>query len=176
MWWFSFYENLPCIIVILLCSPFQESTVGERRQHMRILQILGDCYFAQYDYKTALTYYHEALDIGDKLSSSQSESEMSRSGSGESGAMISSSEDLDMALHNQLLSRSADAHISMKQYQSAVHYLEQARDIQDVMEEDIKGNVLFSLKVQLLRAPLVWHFQIRHFQIRRGCVQLIWKY
>lgn len=137
----------------LLCSPFQESTVGERRQHMRILQILGDCYFAQYDYKTALTYYHEALDIGDKLSSSQSESEMSRSGSGESGAMISSSEDLDMALHNQLLSRSADAHISMKQYQSAVHYLEQARDIQDVMEEDIKGNVLFSLKVQLLRVP-----------------------
>ena len=108
---------------------------------MRILQILGDCYFAQYDYKTALTYYNEALDIGDKLSTSQSESEMSRSGSGESGgAMISSSEDLDMALHNQLLSRSADAHISMKQYQSAVHYLEQARDMQDVMEEDIKGD------------------------------------
>ena len=106
---------------------------------MRILQILGDCYFAQYDYKTALTYYNEALDIGDKLSTSQSESEMSRSGSGESGAMVSSSEDLDMALHNQLLSRSADAHISMKQYQSAVHYLEQARDIQDVLEEDIKG-------------------------------------
>ena len=58
---------------------------------MRILQILGDCYFAQYDYKTALTYYNEALDIGDKLSMSQSftESEMSRSGSGESGAMVS---------------------------------------------------------------------------------------
>ena len=63
--------------------------MGECRQHMRILQILGDCYFAQYDYKTALTYYNEALDIGDKLSTSQSESEMSRSGSGESGAMVS---------------------------------------------------------------------------------------
>lgn len=125
----------------------QESTVGEHRQHMRILQILGDCYFAQYDYKTALVYYNEALDIGDRLSLSQSlsESEMSRSGSGESGAMISSTEDLDMALHNQLLSRSADAHISMKQYQSAVHYLEQARDIQDVLEEDIKGDLVSTL-------------------------------
>lgn len=125
----------------------RESIVGERRQYMRILQILGDCYFAQYDYKTALTYYNEALDIGDKLSSSQSESEMSRSGSGESGVMLSSSEDLDMALHNQLLSRSADAHISMKQYQSAVHYLEQARDIQDVLEEDIKGEVSYHFHV-----------------------------
>lgn len=124
----------------------QESSVGERRQHMRILQILGDCYFAQYDYKTALVYYNEALDIGDRLSSSQSESEMSRSGSGESGAMASSCEDLDMALHNQLLSRSADAHISMKQYQSAVHYLEQARDIQDVLEEDIKGDLVTTLQ------------------------------
>lgn len=123
-----------------------ESTVGERRQHMRILQILGDCYFAQYDYKTALIYYNEALDIGDKLSSSQSESEMSRSGSGSSNAMVSSCEDLDMALHNQLLSRSADAHISMKQYQSAVHYLEQARDIQDVLEEDIKGDLVTTLQ------------------------------
>ncbi|XP_070206524.1 uncharacterized protein [Littorina saxatilis] len=124
----------------------QESSVGECRQHMRILQILGDCYFAQYDYKTALTYYNEALDIGDKLSTSQSESEMSRSGSGESGAMISSCEEPDMALHNQLLSRSADAHISMKQYQSAVHYLEQARDIQDVLEEDIKGDLVSTLQ------------------------------
>ncbi|KAK7478408.1 hypothetical protein BaRGS_00030333, partial [Batillaria attramentaria] len=124
----------------------QESTAGERRQHMRILQILGDCYFAQYDYKTALIYYNEALDIGDKLSSSQSESEMSRSGSAGVRAMVSSCEDLDMALHNQLLSRSADAHISMKQYQSAVHYLEQARDIQDVLEEDIKGDLVTTLQ------------------------------
>ena len=46
----------------------RESKVGEKRQHMRILQILGDCYFAQYDYKTALSFYNEALDIGDKVS------------------------------------------------------------------------------------------------------------
>lgn len=45
----------------------KESVVGEKRQHMRILQILGDCYFAQYDYKTALIYYNEALDIADKV-------------------------------------------------------------------------------------------------------------
>nr|KAG5693140.1 hypothetical protein BaRGS_025499 [Batillaria attramentaria] len=94
----------------------------------------------------ALIYYNEALDIGDKLSSSQSESEMSRSGSAGVRAMVSSCEDLDMALHNQLLSRSADAHISMKQYQSAVHYLEQARDIQDVLEEDIKGDLVTTLQ------------------------------
>lgn len=56
-----------------------------------------------------------------------------------SSNMTTSTENLDMALHNQLLSRSADAHISMKQYQNAVHYLEQARDIQDVLEDDIKG-------------------------------------
>ena len=54
-------------------------------------------------------------------------------------ASSSAGENLDMALHNQLLSRSADAHISMKQYQNAVTYLEQARDIQDVLEDDIKG-------------------------------------
>ena len=62
--------------------------------------------------------------------------------------MTTSSEDLDMALHNQLLSRSADAHISMKQYENAVTYLEQARDIQDVLEDDIKGRwVRIRLKV-----------------------------
>ncbi|XP_005111554.2 uncharacterized protein LOC101849810 [Aplysia californica] len=118
----------------------RESAVGEKRQHMRILQILGDCYFAQYDYKTALTYYNEALDIGDKVSSSTESEAFERL-----EEMTTSNEDLDMALHNQLLSRSADAHISMKQYQNAVHYLEQARDIQDVLEDDIKGDLVSTL-------------------------------
>ncbi|KAK7009611.1 tetratricopeptide repeat protein 28 [Biomphalaria glabrata] len=123
----------------------KESLVGEKRQHMRILQILGDCYFAQYDYKTALTYYNEALDIGDKVSSSTESEAFERMESSQSSNMTTSTENLDMALHNQLLSRSADAHISMKQYQNAVHYLEQARDIQDVLEDDIKGDLVSTL-------------------------------
>ncbi|XP_059179318.1 uncharacterized protein LOC131958349 isoform X2 [Physella acuta] len=123
----------------------RESMVGEKRQHMRILQILGDCYFAQYDYKTALTYYNEALDIGDKVSSSTESEAFERMESSQSSNMTTSTENLDMALHNQLLSRSADAHISMKQYQNAVHYLEQARDIQDVLEDDIKGDLVSTL-------------------------------
>ncbi|CAG5125478.1 unnamed protein product, partial [Candidula unifasciata] len=123
----------------------KESLVGEKRQHMRILQILGDCYFAQYDYKTALTYYNEALDIGDKVSSSTESEAFERMEESVSSNMTTSTENLDMALHNQLLSRSADAHISMKQYQNAVHYLEQARDIQDVLEDDIKGDLVSTL-------------------------------
>ncbi|BFY97450.1 hypothetical protein BsWGS_00490 [Bradybaena similaris] len=123
----------------------KESIVGEKRQHMRILQILGDCYFAQYDYKTALTYYNEALDIGDKVSSSTESEAFERMEESVSSNMTTSTENLDMALHNQLLSRSADAHISMKQYQNAVHYLEQARDIQDVLEDDIKGDLVSTL-------------------------------
>uniref|UniRef100_A0A0B6ZVX8 Tetratricopeptide repeat protein 30 n=1 Tax=Arion vulgaris TaxID=1028688 RepID=A0A0B6ZVX8_9EUPU len=123
----------------------KESIVGEKRQHMRILQILGDCYFAQYDYKTALIYYNEALDIGDKVSSSTESEAFERMEESASSNMTTSTENLDMALHNQLLSRSADAHISMKQYQNAVHYLEQARDIQDVLEDDIKGDLVSTL-------------------------------
>ncbi|RUS73540.1 hypothetical protein EGW08_018698 [Elysia chlorotica] len=128
----------------------RESKVGEKRQHMRILQILGDCYFAQYDYKTALSFYNEALDIGDKVSSSMESEALERLGltTSASSSMTASSsagENLDMALHNQLLSRSADAHISMKQYQNAVTYLEQARDIQDVLEDDIKGDLVSTL-------------------------------
>ncbi|GFO04981.1 tetratricopeptide repeat protein 28 [Plakobranchus ocellatus] len=128
----------------------RESQVGEKRQHMRILQILGDCYFAQYDYKTALSFYNEALDIGDKVSSSMESEALERLGltTSASSSMTASSsagENLDMALHNQLLSRSADAHISMKQYQNAVTYLEQARDIQDVLEDDIKGDLVSTL-------------------------------
>ncbi|XP_067665194.1 uncharacterized protein [Haliotis asinina] len=114
----------------------QESKNGEKRQCMRILQILGDCYFAQYDYKTALTYYNEALDFGNHENMQLSEPETT-------DEMTTSSD--DMALHNQLLSRSADAHISMNQYQNAVHYLEQARDIQDVLGEDIKGDLVSTL-------------------------------
>ncbi|XP_052829161.1 uncharacterized protein LOC106878778 isoform X2 [Octopus bimaculoides] len=105
---------------------------ADKRQHMRILQILGDCYFAQYDYKTSLDFYNEALILADDKDN-QEDFDPNQSSE-------------DMALHNQLLSRSADAHISMRQYQNAVHYLEQARDIQDILQEDIKGDLVSTLK------------------------------
>ncbi|KAH3713425.1 hypothetical protein DPMN_073218 [Dreissena polymorpha] len=106
----------------------------ERRQFMRVLQILGDCYFAQYDYKVALTFYNEALEYG------------------ECESQISFDEVFDpncasdeMTIHNHLVSKSAEAHLSMQQYQNAVHYLEQAHDMQEVMGEDIKGDLISTL-------------------------------
>lgn len=110
------------------------SKCRNRRQFMRVLQILGDCYFAQYDYKAALTFYNEALEYG------------------ECESQISFDEIFDpnmasdeMAMHNQLVSKSAEAHISMKQYQNAYHYLEQAHDIQETMGEDIKEDLVSTL-------------------------------
>ncbi|XP_052792398.1 uncharacterized protein LOC128226521 isoform X2 [Mya arenaria] len=106
----------------------------ERRQFMRVLQILGDCYFAEYDYKTALSFYNEALEYG------------------ECESQISFDEVFDpncasdeMTIHNHLVSKSAEAHLSMHQYQNAVHYLEQAHDMQEVMGEDIRGDLIHTL-------------------------------
>ena len=121
------------------------SKVREKRQFMRILQILGDCYFAQYDYKTALVYYNEALDFGDHAADDLAHAIEQQTISDIEANIALNQASEDMALHNQLLSRSADAHISMKQYQNAVHYLEQARDIQDVLEDDIKGDLVSTL-------------------------------
>ncbi|KAK6180467.1 hypothetical protein SNE40_012615 [Patella caerulea] len=112
---------------------------GEKRQAMRILNILGDCYFAQYDYKTALVYYNEALEIGEPA---KDEADTGDATTVEE-EMNQSSE--DMALHNQLLSKSAEANISMNQYENAIEYLEQARDMQDVLGEDIKGDLVSTL-------------------------------
>ncbi|XP_050399997.1 uncharacterized protein LOC126817240 isoform X2 [Patella vulgata] len=112
---------------------------GEKRQAMRILNILGDCYFAQYDYKTALVYYNEALEVGEPA---KDEADTGDATAGED-EMNQSSE--DMALHNQLLSKSAEANISMNQYENAIEYLEQARDMQDVLGEDIKGDLVSTL-------------------------------
>ncbi|XP_033749415.1 uncharacterized protein LOC117334084 isoform X1 [Pecten maximus] len=106
----------------------------DRRQFMRVLQILGDCHFAQYDYKTALSYYNEALEYG------ECESQISFDEVFDPNTMSD-----DMTMHNQLISKSAEAHISMQQYQNAVHYLEQAHDMQEVMGEDIKGDLISTL-------------------------------
>jgi hypothetical protein len=46
-------------------SVLMASRNRDRRQFMRVLQILGDCYFAQYEYKIALQFYNEALEYGD---------------------------------------------------------------------------------------------------------------
>ena len=115
-------------------SLMKSSKSRERRQFMRVLQILGDSYFAQYDYKTALTFYNEALEYG------------------ECESTISFDEVFDpnlatdeMAIHNRLVSKSAEAHLSMQQYQNAVHYLEQAHDIQEVLGEDIKEDLINTL-------------------------------
>lgn len=115
-------------------SLMKSSKSRERRQFMRVLQILGDCFFAQYDYKTALQFYNEALEYG------------------ECESQISFDEVFDpncasdeMTIHNHLVSKSAEAHLSMKQYQNAVHYLEQAHDMQEVMGEDIKGDLINTL-------------------------------
>lgn len=115
-------------------SLMKSSRSRERRQFMRVLQILGDSYFAQYDYKTALTFYNEALEYG------------------ECESTISFDEVFDpncasdeMAIHNRLVSKSAEAHLNMQQYQNAVHYLEQAHDIQEVMGEDIKEDLINTL-------------------------------
>ncbi|ESP00547.1 hypothetical protein LOTGIDRAFT_157823 [Lottia gigantea] len=113
--------------------------IGEKRQFIRILNILGDCYFAQYDYKTALVYYNEALEIGEPA---KDEDHVDGEAAPED-EMNQSTE--DMALHNQLLSKSAEANISMNQYENAIEYLEQARDMQDVMGEDIKGDLVSTL-------------------------------
>jgi tetratricopeptide (TPR) repeat protein len=78
---------------------------------------MGDCYFAQYEYKIALQFYNEALEYGD------CESQISF------GEVFDANATSDeMSMHNQLVSKSAEAHISMQQYQNAVHYLEQAHD------------------------------------------------
>ena len=115
-------------------SLMKSSKSRERRQFMRVLQILGDCFFAQYDYKTALQFYNEALEYG------------------ECESQISFDEVFDpncasdeMTIHNHLVSKSAEAHLSMQQYQNAVHYLEQAHDMQEVMGEDIKGDLITTL-------------------------------
>lgn len=115
-------------------SLMKSSKSRERRQFMRVLQILGDCYFAQYDYKTALSFYNEALEYG------------------ECESQISFDEVFDpncasdeMTIHNHLVSKSAEAHLSMQQYQNAVHYLEQAHDMQEVMGEDIRGDLIHTL-------------------------------
>ncbi|KAK3579998.1 hypothetical protein CHS0354_025324 [Potamilus streckersoni] len=115
-------------------SLMKASKCRERRQFMRVLQILGDCYFAQYDYKTALQFYNEALEYG------------------ECESQVSFDEVFDpnlasdeMTMHNHLVSKSAEAHISMQQYQNAVSYLEQAHDIQEVMGEDIKEDLINTL-------------------------------
>jgi len=110
------------------------SKLRDRRQFMRVLQILGDCYFAQYDYKKALTYYNEALEYG------ECESQVSFDEVFDPNSMAD-----DMTMHNQLVSKSAEAHISMQQYQNAVHYLEQAHEIQETLGEDIKGDLICTL-------------------------------
>ena len=106
-----------------------------------------------------------------KVSSSTESEAFERMGMDESGnmSMTTSNEDLDMALHNQLLSRSADAHISMKQYQNAVTYLEQARDIQDVLEDDIKGFcliqiLLFKIDTLCFKGPEILQVKSTLFQ------------
>lgn len=115
-------------------SVLMASKNRDRRQFMRVLQILGDCYFAQYDYKSALQFYNEALEYGD------CESQISF---GEVFDANANSE--EMSMHNQLVSKSAEAHISMQQYQNAVHYLEQAHDMQESMGDDIKGDLASTL-------------------------------
>ena len=106
----------------------------ERRQFMRVLQILGDCYFAQYDYKTALQFYNEALEYGDCESQISFDEVFDPNTVGD-----------NMTMHNQLVSKSAEAHISMQQYQNAVHYLEQAHEMQEDMGNDIKGDLINTL-------------------------------
>lgn len=115
-------------------SVLMASKNRDRRQFMRVLQILGDCYFAQYDYKSALQFYNEALEYGD------CESQISF------GEVFDANATSDeMSMHNQLVSKSAEAHISMQQYQNAVHYLEQAHDMQESMGDDIKGDLATTL-------------------------------
>ncbi|XP_062595209.1 uncharacterized protein LOC134256547 [Saccostrea cucullata] len=106
----------------------------ERRQFMRVLQVLGDCYFAQYDYKTALQFYNEALEYGDCESQVSFDEVFDPNAIGD-----------NMTMHNQLVSKSAEAHISMQQYQNAVHYLEQAHDMQEDMGNDIKEDLIHTL-------------------------------
>lgn len=101
-----------------------------RRQFLRILQVLGDCYFAQYDYKTALTFYNEALERG-IADEDKKEFEIVK--------------ETDKGLENQILSRSADAHLSMNQYQHAFGYLEEVHDIQDNLQGDIKEDLISTL-------------------------------
>lgn len=115
-------------------SVLMASRNRDRRQFMRVLQILGDCYFAQYEYKIALQFYNEALEYGD------CESQISF------GEVFDANATSDeMSMHNQLVSKSAEAHISMQQYQNAVHYLEQAHDMQETMGDDIKGDLAITL-------------------------------
>nr|XP_022329900.1 uncharacterized protein LOC111128537 isoform X2 [Crassostrea virginica] len=106
----------------------------ERRQFMRVLQVLGDCYFAQYDYKTALQFYNEALEYGDCESQVSFDEVFDPNAIGD-----------NMTMHNQLVSKSAEAHISMQQYQNAVHYLEQAHEMQEDMGNDIKEDLIHTL-------------------------------
>lgn len=106
----------------------------ERRQFMRVLQVLGDCYFAQYDYKTALQFYNEALEYGECESQVSFDEVFDPNAIGD-----------NMTMHNQLVSKSAEAHISMQQYQNAVHYLEQAHDMQEDMGNDIKEDLIHTL-------------------------------
>ncbi|XP_076105155.1 uncharacterized protein LOC143073469 isoform X1 [Mytilus galloprovincialis] len=115
-------------------SVLMASRHRDRRQFMRVLQILGDCYFAQYDYKSALQFYNEALEYGD------CESQISFNEVFDANANSD-----EMSMHNQLVSKSAEAHISMQQYQNAVHYLEQAHDMQETMGDDIKGDLAATL-------------------------------
>ncbi|XP_064608313.1 uncharacterized protein LOC135472640 [Liolophura sinensis] len=109
----------------------------DRRQYMRVLQVLGDCYFAQYDYKTALTFYNEALQDfeGEALQLIRVHQNI---------AELNQSSD-DKGFHNQLLSRSADAHLHMQEYKDAFGLLAQVSNIQDVLEDDIKGDLVTTL-------------------------------
>lgn len=115
-------------------SLMKSSKSRERRQFMRVLQILGDCYFANYDYKTALQFYNEALEYGECESSISFDEVFDPNCASD-----------EMTIHNHLVSKSAEAHLSMQQYQNAVHYLEQAHDMQEVMGEDIKGDLINTL-------------------------------
>ncbi|KAL4227717.1 hypothetical protein ACF0H5_013152 [Mactra antiquata] len=115
-------------------SLMKSSKSRERRQFMRVLQILGDCYFAQYDYKAALQFYNEALEYGECESSISFDEVFDPNCASD-----------EMTIHNHLVSKSAEAHLSMQQYQNAVHYLEQAHDMQEVMGEDIKGDLIHTL-------------------------------
>lgn len=109
----------------------------DRRQYMRVLQVLGDCYFAQYDYKTALTFYNEALQDfeGEALQLIRAHQNI---------AELNQSSD-DKGFHNQLLSRSADAHLHMQEYKDAFGLLAQVSNIQDDLEDDIKGDLVTTL-------------------------------
>lgn len=115
-------------------SLMKSSKSRERRQFMRVLQILGDCYFANYDYKTALQFYNEALEYGECESSISFDEVFDPNCASD-----------EMTIHNHLVSKSAEAHLSMQQYQNAVHYLEQAHDMQEVMGEDIRGDLFNTL-------------------------------